>query len=229
MTKKILTFALLTTVSFGGLLLSQRPVLSAVRCETQYGGEEVCVKIGELYIDKKVCDPTQSKCNLEELEKAFFVDNLGLTQYTFAPGEGIIFRLTIKNTGHEKFDKVHVRDVLPEFVEFVSGPGSYNSTLREVTFDIDNLDPDQTVEKEIVAKVVTADKLPANKYCVVNYAEVKNENESDKDTAQVCIEKKILGVVEIPVTGPENWIILSALSTLLVFPSLNLIRKSFLA
>lgn len=216
MMKKILTLAVLSTVLIGSFLLSQKPVLSAVRCETQYGGEEVCVKIGELYIDKKVKNP----------ETGLLVDNLFLGDPKFAPGQEVVFKLTIKNTGHEKFDKVHVRDVLPEFVEFVSGPGSYNSTLREVTFDIDDLDPDETSEFEIKAKVVNADKLPANKdlICVVNYAEVKNENESDKDTSQVCLEKKILGVVEIPVTGPDNWLIFSSLALLTALSGLALIR-----
>jgi len=221
MVKKILTLAVLTTVLAGAVLLSSKPALSAIRCETQYGGEEVCVKIGELYINKEVKNP----------DTGLFVDNLFLSDPDpkFTPGQEVTFRLTIKNTGHEKFDKVYVKDVLPEFVEFVSGPGSYNSASREITFDIENLEPDQTEEKEIVAKVVTADKLPANKYCVVNYAEVKNDQESDKDTAQICIEKEVLGVTTIPVTGPDNLLLFSFLSLIPALSGLFLVRKSFLA
>ena len=88
---------------------------------------------------------------------------------------------------------------------------------------------DKTVKKEIVAKVVTADKLPANKYCVVNYAEVKNENESDRNTAQVCLEKEVLGVTTIPVTGPEDFLLVSFLSLIPAISGLFLIRKSFLS
>lgn len=216
--RKIFIATFMSAVLIGAILLSQKPTLAAVRCETYYGGE-VCVKIGELQINKKVCDPTQGECDLEKLEEAVFVDNLGLTQYTFAPGEGIIFRLEIKNVGDETFDKVYVTDTLPDYLELVSG---------ETSFEIDNLDPDEVVTREIEARVVSADKL-ANDVCVVNSAETWSDDERDKDTAQVCLKKKVLGVVTIPVTGPENWLIISSLSIILALTGLFFVHKGFLA
>jgi hypothetical protein len=55
---------------------------------------------------------------------------------------------------------------------------------------------------------VSADKFPSDKttICVVNTAETWSGEEKDKDTAQVCLEKKVLGVAVLPPTGPEGWL-----------------------
>lgn len=166
-----------------------RPVWAAVRCETYYGGE-VCVKTGELQINKKVWN----------IEDGLFVDNMSLTDYKFAPGEEITFKLKIKNVGDETFDRVYVKDSLPDYLELISG---------ELEFEINDLVVDETEEREFKAKVVSTDKLPKDKtvICVVNTAEAWSGDERDKDTAQVCLEKKVLGVKALPSTGPKNWLI----------------------
>ncbi len=178
-----------------GLFLMAKDTFAAVRCETQYGGGEVCVKTGELQIDKKVWDPQGNT----------FVDNLGLTSYRFSAGEEIVFKLKIKNVGDKTFSEVEVKDTLPEFLVLTSG---------DLSFKITDLTPGETEEREIKAKVVDADKLPADQstVCVVNNAETWTGDERDKDTAQVCIEKKVLGVT--PVTGPANGLAILTLSVI---------------
>ena len=180
-------------------LLANKISLAAVRCETQYGGGETCVRTGELQIDKEVWDPEDGK----------FVDNLWIaSDYKFAPGEEITFRLKIKNVGDATFDTVHVVDTLPSHLELTSG---------DLDFYINNLDPGETEEREIRAKVVPADQFPSNQslICEVNTAEVWSDDEKDKDTSQVCMEEKVLGVKVLPPTGPKNWP--TALFALLLF------------
>jgi len=178
------------------IILTQ-PIFASIRCETQYGGGQVCIKTGELQINKKVWDP-QSKA---------FIDNLGITSYKFTAGEEVIFQIEIKNVGDEAFDKVNIQDTLPNYLELSSG---------ELSFEIDNLEPGESETREIKAKVVSIDKLPSNKtlVCEVNTAEGWTDDEKDKDTAQICIEKRILGVTQLPPTGPKGWLIISLLSLL---------------
>lgn len=180
---------LLVLVLFFVLALAAKPLLAAVRCEIYYEGE-VCVRTGELQIDKEVWD----------VEDGLFVDNMGLTDYKFAPGEEITFKLKIKNVGDETFAKVYVQDTLPDYLELVSG---------DLSFEIDDLVVGETEEREFKARVVSADRFPYDKtvICVVNTAEARADDEGDKDTAQVCLEKKVLGLVVLPPTGPEDWLV----------------------
>lgn len=195
------------------LSVSSAPAYSAVRCEIQYGGREVCVRTGQLQIDKEVFDPQGSK----------FVDNLGLNDRRFAPGEEITFKLKIKNVGDATFEKVSVSDSLPSLLELVSGSTS---------FEISDLTVRETEERELKAKVTASGNFPGDKtiVCVINTAEVNSGNEKDKDTAQVCLERKVVGPApaakpaELPPTGPEDWLPLLVLSLLTGVTGLYLIK-----
>ena len=176
------------------ITITAQPIFASVRCETQYGGGQVCVKTGELQINKKVWDS----------QNQTFVDNLGITSHKFTGGEEVIFQIEIKNVGDETFDKVDVQDTLPNYLELSSG---------KLFFTIENLEPGESETREIRAKVVSADKLPNDKtlICDVNTAEGWTDDKKDKDTTQICIEKRILGVTQLPPTGPKDWLIISLL------------------
>ncbi|MAG59839.1 hypothetical protein CMO96_03575 [Candidatus Woesebacteria bacterium] len=185
---KIVVFS--TLASF--FLLLPKTTQAAVRCEAQYGGGEVCVKTGELQIDKEVWDSQGRK----------FVDNLGITSHKFAPGDEITFRLKIKNVGDDNLDKVDVTDSLPSQLTLVSGSTS---------FEIKDLGVGKSEEREIKVKV-SQDALPSDKslICIVNTAEVRSGDNHDRDTSQVCLEKKVGKKVEpkaLPEAGAENWLI----------------------
>ena len=181
-----------------------RPALAT--CDEQYGG--VCKEL-ELQIDKEVWDPATGS----------FKENLGIHDYKFGPDEEITFKLKIKNTGDETFDEVHVKDYLPDYLLQLSG---------DFDFTLYDLNPDEEVEKEIKVKVVPANVFPDGHsiICVVNTAEVWNDEEKDKDTAQVCLEEKVLGVTELPPTGPENWFILLGLSVTSALIGLFFLNKA---
>lgn len=168
-------------------LLTAKSARAAVRCETQYGGGESCVKTGQLQIDKEVWNPDTEK----------FVDNLGLSDHKFSPGDEIVFKLRIKNVGDETFSKVEVRDYLPELIYLTNG---------DISFDINDLHAGDVVETEIKTKVVDANQFPNNKsvVCEVNTAETWSGDERDKDTAQVCLTTNVLGISIMPKTGPSE-------------------------
>jgi len=138
----------------------------------------------QILIDKKIKNP----------ESGDYVDNLGVNDYHFAPGEEIRFKIQVKNTGETTFGKIEVKDYLPEYVELVSG---------KTEIEYQDLKSDESYEFELLVKVVSAEKIPDDQmvYCVINKATVKANDQSDEDTAQLCIEKKVLGVAVQPEVG----------------------------
>lgn len=202
-TRIVTGFAGLTALAF-----ATTPAFAAVRCETQYGGGQVCVTTGALQINKEVFDPRNNK----------FVDNLGINDHRFSPGEEVTFRLKIKNVGDATFGKVTVSDTLPSMLELSSGAKD---------FELSDLTPGETEEREFKAKAVSSDKFPNDKnlVCVVNAAEVTRGDQRDKDTAQLCLEKKVeaLAPKALPPTGPEVGI-LALVSTALAGAGLYLLK-----
>lgn len=171
-------------------LITPKPILAAVRCETQYGGTQVCVTTGQLQVNKEVFDPKNQK----------YVDNLGINDYKFSPGELISFRLSIKNVGDATLGNVTVTDTPQSgFLDLATGALNFNLT---------NLAPGETRQQELKLRVVDASQLPQNNViCIINAAEASADSNRDRDTAQLCLERKVLGVVaakELPKTGPEG-------------------------
>jgi uncharacterized repeat protein (TIGR01451 family) len=206
-TKK--TLLSLGLVVLGLLVLAlAKPLFASVRCETTYEGE-VCYKI-ELMLDKKVWDPGTEA----------FVENLGTGDYKFAPGDEIAFQIKVKNLSDEAIENIDVRDYLPEYLEHLSGDLSYKISRLEV---------DESEEREVKVRVVSAEEFPDDKLaCVINKAEAWTDDDQDEDTAQVCIEEKVKAAVveELPPTGPHYGILLLGVSMLsglagLVFKKLN--------
>lgn len=204
----------IATTSAVSLLASvAAPAFGAVSCVTQYGGQygsgQVCVKTGELQINKEVLNPKTSQ----------FVDNIpveGKDAYNFAPNQEVTFRLTIKNNGDEKLDNVQVVDTLPSFLQQVSG--------QEYSFTIATLAVGQSVQKEIKAQVVEIAKLPQDKTvtCDTNRASAQSGNEFDQDMAQLCVEKKI--AKELPRAGAEDALAIIVSSGIFGFVGNKLIR-----
>lgn len=189
--KKAISF-LLTFLLF---FLFTKQALAAVRCETQYGGNQVCVATGQLQINKKIWDPGRKE----------WVDNLYIGDYKFKTSEVVKFKLIVKNVGDNDLRNVKVTDTLPDFLFFTG------VTPFEFKFDI--LGPGVTEEREVEARVVAESQLKVNQDCDVNTAEAtSDEGEKDKDTAKLCVTKQVLGVSTLPKTGPSKTLVLLALS-----------------
>lgn len=174
------------------------PSVLADTCTTQYGGTTTC-NPSDLTINKQVYNPVTK----------VYVENLTTTDTTFTPGNEVTYRLIVKNGSGETF-QASIKDILPPYMEFVSGPGSYNKDTRVLEFKMENLIAGETRTQDIVAKVVNADRFPAGKslFCVVNVAEARALNRFDSDSAQICLKNGEVTVTKLPVAGFEDYAML---------------------
>ncbi len=186
-------------------------------CQQLYGGGQICPR-GEIAIDKLVKNPSTGN----------FVDNLGTSDPKFAVGQEVTFRLTVKNVSSVTLGTVDVFDILPSELEYVSGPdgATYDANTREIRFAVHDLEANAARDFEVKAKVVGADKLPQDQslVCVINSGEARIAENTDKDTAQLCIERPIAG--KLPETGPAEWMLVLTGSGIMGVTGLKLLRRS---
>lgn len=183
-TKVFLTAFLAAVV----LALSSNSAFASVRCETQYGGNEICVTIGELQINKEILDPRYS---------GVYRDNLYVTDYQFKTADFVTFKLIVKNVGDNTLSNIKIIDNLPSFLFFTGGSVS--------EYKIDQLNPGESKEIEVKSRVVAESQLVVDRICGVNTAEVWSDGDQhDKDTAELCATKKVLGVKVLPETGDNT-------------------------
>ena len=97
--KKVLIISsiLLTVLALTSLT---QTAYASVGCERQYGGGEICVKTGNIQVDKEVLNPADGK----------FADNLSIASEKFTPSQEITFKIKVKNVGDAEFAKVEVTD-----------------------------------------------------------------------------------------------------------------------
>lgn len=202
--KKVLFSILITgfLVAVGVLRGANLPRTSA----DTYEEEEVPRQI---LVDKTIKNPI----TLE------YLNNLDSSAVLFTADNLIDFKVRVKNTGDEELKNIEVKDTLPPYVIFQSGPGSYDSGSRTLTWKIDKLDPDQESTFDIRVKVVPASQLPqGGTVCVINRIDARAETgEYDDDSSQFCIETRILAKVTpkiTPDTGIDPQLALQALSCL---------------
>lgn len=179
-----------------GLSVFAHPVY-ADTCTTQYGGGTTC-QPSDLIITKQVQNPVTGD----------FVANLSADR-PFSPGAQVLFTLIIKNTSGQTFDPVTVKDVLPQYLSFVSGPGTYDAASRTLTFTERNLIAGETRTEQVMAKI--ADTVPGNTFvCENNYAEARADivGRFDSATSQFCIQTNVLGATTLPVAGYNDLVLL---------------------
>jgi uncharacterized repeat protein (TIGR01451 family) len=183
-----------------GLVLFAHPVYAADYCTTQYGGTQTC-RPSDLLINKQVQNPV----NLN------FVENLTSGDPAFSPGSNVLFQLTIQNVSGQTFNPVVVKDVLPTYLTFVSGPGTYDAPSRTLTFSLENLIAGETRNVQIMAKVLPTTVV--SDCDITNYAEARADivGRFDSDTAKFCIKTKetnVLGTTTLPVAGYNDLLLL---------------------
>lgn len=225
--KKINTFI----VSFFLFMLATSTSYAAAgnnttTCQPIYGGGQTCVQSGNVSINKRVTHP----------KTGVLVDTLTINDDKFGPESTVTFQLDVTNNGGTKIGKVQVKDIFPQNINFVSGIGNFNSNSKILSFDVNDLNPNETRTFTIVGKVVPANQLPVDRgiACVINQATAKDVNASmeSKDTAQLCIQKELPAPTETkgglkvfppeqtlqatPPTGPEMLPLLAMLPTGLI-------------
>ncbi len=139
-------------------------------------------------------------------EKSDFVDNLSPSDPRFAPTQDVFFRITVKNPTDQNLNDVTVKDFIPDLVDVVEHPGSYDSANRVITIDAGDFEPHQEKTYTVKARVRGQDQLPSDRgiFCLINRAHAFNSAVSDEDTAQFCAEKQVRkDIPQVPAAGPE--------------------------
>ncbi len=208
-------FILLTTVFV--FLLVVRNVAA------NYGQYGTPTQSYSIVVDKMVGKPGTSN-NATDYK---YVDNLLVSDPRFSPGQIVFFKIKIKNTSTTKLVGMEVKDTVPSYLDPIEGPGSYNSTTREITWNAGDFEVDQEKVFYIKMKVLPQTNLPADKglFCVVNFIKANSANAYDDDTSQLCIEKQVTTVKTTPAAGPELGLILLAGNLLGVTTGLYLKKK----
>lgn len=163
-----------------------------------YGGGP-CIQQGNLAANKTVQDP---------VTKAF-LNNLTITSNRFGPGQIVTFKITITNTGNVQMGTVDIKDLFPQFLTFVSGPGTFNSSTNTLSFQTTNLNPNESRDFIITGKILDQNHLPSDPgvICLTNQVIAASDSSNAQDTSQFCIEKQITqqsvgAAANIPPTSP---------------------------
>ncbi len=161
------------------LLTSAQFAYADSSCTPIYGGGQTCVQTGNISINKTVQNP----------QTGVFVDNLGINDPKFAPGQTINFQIAVTDTGGQLLNQVFVTDTFPQFVTSVSGPGSFNTSTNTQSFEVDNLQPNETRTFNLSAQAVAENQLSSDTNCVVNQSSATANGQTSQDNAQFCIQK----------------------------------------
>lgn len=141
-------------------------------------------------------------------------DNLSSEIYTFVAEEKVNYKLVVKNTGEEDLSQIKVIDYLPDYISFESATEGHSRDGSQVQWAIDKLSPGEEKTFELMAKIADSNTLSGkSNFCPTNRVRAEAESgENDEDTAQICLETRILGAEKAPETGAELvWGIVAAL------------------
>lgn len=166
-----------------------------------YGGG-VIVSRGEMLLDKKVKNPATGE----------FVDHLGPTDPKYKAQSIVTFQIVLRNAGEQTIDTISVVDTLPKYLDFMSGPGSYDKEENTLTFTVENLAGGTSQTFEVKGRVVHPALLPEDKNIICPTSDERqpvnvvntfiDKGQEDHDESQYCIERE-LEVPQIPQAGPE--------------------------
>lgn len=202
--KKLITLTILTT-----LLFALKPQGASADCTALYGGGEECPPSFSYSIQKLVQKP--GKAGGE------YVNNLSINDPKYSPTQTVSFEITVKNTGSQTIPTITVTDTFPQFVSFVSGPGSFDANNKTLTYTINNLEAGKTVKNTVTGKIADSNLMPSDQgiVCLINQARAKDSNGAENaSSSQFCVQKQVLGgstpqvlpapsVTSTPATGPE--------------------------
>lgn len=205
MKKTITTLSLIGLVALSGL----SPIKAFADCTQNYGGGQTCTPSNSFSIEKMVQVPGKGGGN--------YVDNLSINDAKYSAANTVSFKLVVKNTGSTDISSLTVTDRFPQFLSFVSGPGSFDSNSKVLTFTINNFKAGDTQNFFVTGKVSEANLLPADQgvVCLINQSSATDNNgATNNSNSQFCVQKTVLGttqpqvftattVTSTPATGPE--------------------------
>lgn len=164
-----------------------------------YGGGIISPREGDVLIEKKVLNPASG----------IYVDHLSPTDPMYHPLDIISFQIRVQNSGEEELSEIVLTDTLPDYLDYMSGPGEYDEENRQVNFTVDNIVGGASEVFEIKARISHQSTLSEDKnvVCPVNVVEAVAGERTDRDESQFCIEKEQVPPPAIPESGPAGWMI----------------------
>lgn len=196
------TISKVLSIGIGAFLVTQVASVSAAtptptrqpanNCQPIYGGGQTCKPADKLVVDKKIIHPT--------LERA--VDNIGVNDPKFKPGQEIRFSIAVRNTGTTDLTDIELVDTMADYVTFTSGNVEFDEENNEFFYTIDRLKAGETKVFELKTKVIPNEQLPSDRgiICVANRAAAAVNDQLAEDTANFCMQKDILRVTPGPTT-----------------------------
>lgn len=188
---------ILALTALAALAIPKAEAYNGENCTNQYGSAVECPD-NEIVINKKVRHPSNA---------TVFVENLTFNDAAYSPDNEVEYDIAVTNTSSVDYATVTVIDIFPEDTEFVSGPGRYEANERKLTYEISNLKAGTTVHNRVLVKLKSKTAFPEDITCdVVNSVRVTApNNQSDDDTASLCVRTNVLGVTTLPVAGFEDY------------------------
>lgn len=197
---------LIAIIALSLLAVAFKPQAASAECTQIYGGGQTCSY--NFSIEKMVQKPGKGGGN--------YVSNLSINDPRYSPNQNVNFKIVVKNTGSNTIPNLQVVDVLPQYVTFVSGPGSYDSNSKTITFNVSNFAAGQSATYTLVGKIANSNTMPTDQgvFCLLNQVTGTDTNGAQNSTSsQFCIQKPVVTtvpqvlpapkVVKTPATGPE--------------------------
>lgn len=193
------------------ILLITLVLVNVGTVHAQYLAPQKAQPVSKLEVKKYVKTPAITKGGAQEYKESAEAAN-----QRFSPGSEVEFKVEVKNTGQTELNNIQVRDPLPQYLEFVSGPGNFDQKTKTLNFTIDKLRAGESVTREFKAKLKGNADLPAGVTCHTNVAEGRVNELFSQGRAVFCVENKVLGAAtELPKTGPaENALVLMSFTLL---------------
>lgn len=150
-----------------------------------------------------------------------YYDNVASGVKVFRENDEITFKIVVENRGNVNLENLVVRDTLPRYLGLLLYPGTLNKDLNLIETRISNLNPGETKEFLVVARIKdlpvgTNDKLElTNRVCVVN------TGVGDCDNAKYFVAYK-----NVPATGTNDLVIKTVIVLTLSLMALGLRKKA---
>ncbi len=171
-------------------------LLNPIKTYSQYYSSSESKK--EISIDKK----------LRKLNQPEYVDNIEASTKTFFEKDIIEFQINVENIGNETLNNIKVKDILPDYLDLIFYPGTFNKTENKVEWTIEKLNAGEVKPYLIRAKIKNTNKINTLTK-KTNRAEVNVDNLNDSDNASYFIGKST-----VPDTGASDIIIKTILVAL---------------
>lgn len=170
-----------------------------------------------IVIDVVVSNPAISKT-------VEYLDNTTASTGKYKPNQAVIARIKVKNTSNRALTSVKIVNEIPQCFSYIAGPGMLNKGGNSLTIDVGDMSAQEEKVFYVTYKVADESCFPLQPItCVSNKITVHADACNAQDTAQLCVERQILGttkggqplvVNQTPDTGPEFALGFAALSGL---------------